>query len=188
MRLPSEMTSAQIAKLIGGRVQGAEDVKVSSVALSPLEATDGQVAFIYDAKFIKRLAQCKASLVIVPEGTKADRPMILVKRANLAVQKVLTALAPKRYMPPKGVHPTAVVDPTAEIADDAAIGPLVVVGPKTKIGSRTIIMAGTVIGGEVVIGTDCLIHPGCLIADYVKIATRSFFNKVPVSVRTDLAM
>ncbi len=172
MRLPTEMTAGQIAKLIGGRVQGPEDIKVSSIALSPLDATDGQVAFIYDQKYIKRLPQCKASVVIVPEGTKADRPLILVKRANLAVQKVLTMLAPKRYMPPKGVHPSAVVDPTAQLSDSVAIGPHVVIGPKSKIGERTVIMAGTVIGGECVIGNDTLIHPGCLIADYVKIGNK----------------
>ena len=62
MRLPTEMTSGQIAKLVGGRVQGPDDVKVSSIALSPLEATEGQVAFIYDQKYLKRLPQCKASV------------------------------------------------------------------------------------------------------------------------------
>jgi UDP-3-O-[3-hydroxymyristoyl] glucosamine N-acyltransferase len=172
MKLPSEMTSGQIAQLIGGRVQGSADVKVSSIAMSPMDATEGQVAFIYEEKLVKRLGDCKASLVIVPEGTKADRPLILVKRATLAVQRVLTMLAPKRYWPEKGVHPSAVVDPSAELGEDVAIGALVVVGPRTKIGARTKIMAGTVIGGEVTIGTDCLIHPGCLIADYVKIGNK----------------
>lgn len=172
MRLPAEMTAAQIAHMIGGKVHGSPETKVSSVALSPLDAVEGQIAFMYDAKLLKRLDQCKATLVIVPEGTKADRPLILVQRPNLAIQKILTALQPKRYTPAKGVHPTAVVDPSAELGEDVAIGPLVVVGPKTKIGARTVLMAGTVIGGEVQIGSDCVFHAGCLIADYIKIGNK----------------
>ena len=35
MKLPMEMTLAQVAAVIGGRVQGPADLKVSSVAPSP---------------------------------------------------------------------------------------------------------------------------------------------------------
>ena len=41
MRLPTEMTLAQIAAVMGGKVQGDANLKVSSVALSPLKATTG---------------------------------------------------------------------------------------------------------------------------------------------------
>ncbi|HEY9776766.1 MAG TPA: UDP-3-O-(3-hydroxymyristoyl)glucosamine N-acyltransferase [Planktothrix sp.] len=172
MKLPSEMTSGQIAQLIGGRTHGDPNIKVSSVAMSPLEAGEGQIAFIYEEKLVKRLPDCKASVVIVPEGTEADRPLIIVKRAPLALSKVLHALAPKRYTPDKGVHPTAVVHPTAEIGENVAIGPLCVIGAKTKIGARTRIAAGVLIGGEVTIGDECFLNQGVRIADYVKIGNK----------------
>jgi len=172
MRLPSEMTAGQIAGLIGGRVEGNPDVKVTSVAMSPLDAEAGQIAFVYEQKLLKKLPQCKASIVIAPEGTKSDKTLIVVKRANLAIQRILTALQPKRYLPAKGVHPTAIVDPSAQVDESAAIGPYVVIGPRCTIGQRTTIMAGTILGGEVTVGSDCLIHPGCLIADYVKIGNK----------------
>jgi len=172
MRLPSEMTAGQIAGLIGGRLEGNPDVKVNSVAMSPIDAEEGQIAFVYEQKLLKKLPQCKASVVIVPEGTKSHQTLILVKRANLAIQRILTALQPKRYLPDRGVHPTAVIDPSAQVAESAAIGPYVVIGPKCKIGERTTIMAGTILGGEVTVGANCLIYPGCLIADYVKIGEK----------------
>lgn len=172
MKLPFEMTIGQIAMFIGGRVEGPADTKVRSIATSPLAANEGDIAFVLEAKGIEQLAQCKATAVMVPEGTKSNLPMVLVERPMLAVQRVLTHLQPKRHFPAPGVHPSAVVDASAELAPDVAIGPCVVIGPKTKVGARTRIMAGTVIGGEVKIGEDCLIHPNCSIADYVQIGNR----------------
>jgi UDP-3-O-[3-hydroxymyristoyl] glucosamine N-acyltransferase len=90
----------------------------------------------------------------------------------LALQKMLTAVAPRRFVPEPGIHPTAVVDPSCEIAPGAAIGALVVIGPGSKIGSGSKISAGCVIGAQVTIGENCLLHAGCLIADYVQIGNR----------------
>jgi UDP-3-O-[3-hydroxymyristoyl] glucosamine N-acyltransferase len=172
MKLPVEMSLGQIAHLIGGRVEGCAETKVSSFAPSPMQGKDGDIALLTDAKLVKRLSECKATAVILPEGTTCDRPSILVLRPNLAIQKILTALKPKRYFPEPGVHASAVVDPSAKLGDKVAIGPLVVIGPDTKIGANTIVNAGTIIGGGVEIGSDCLFHAGCLISDFVKIGNR----------------
>ena len=96
---------------------------------------------------------------------------------NLAIQKVLTAVAPKRYYPAAGVHATAVVDETATLGEGVAIGPYVVIGPKSKIGAGTKIMAHTVIGGEVEIGENCLFYPHCIIGDYIKIGNRCILQQ-----------
>jgi UDP-3-O-[3-hydroxymyristoyl] glucosamine N-acyltransferase len=172
MKLPAPMSLNQIASFIGGRVEGSGDIVVSGMSPSPLDATDEEIALAFDKKYLKNLSSFKAKALVVPEGSTSDKPLILVKRPNLAIQKILSAFQPKRYTPEAGIHPTAVIDPSAEIGQAVAIGPYVVVGPKTKIGARTKIMAHTVIGGEVVIGEDCLFHPGCLISDYIRIGNR----------------
>lgn len=171
MKLPKEVGIQEIAMLIGGKAQGG-DVKVSAVCLSPLKAQAGEVAFLFDPKIIARINECAASILILPSGTKCDRPCIFVDRPLLAIQKMLQFFQPKRYFPEPGVHPTAVVDPSCELGKDIAIGPYAVIGPKTKIGAGTRIMAHCVIGGEVEIGENCLFYPSCLIADYVKIGNR----------------
>ncbi len=175
MKLPVPMTMAQIAGFVGGTPHGAADTQVTGIAVDPLEAVEGDIALVIDKQLIAKMKDIKASVVISPVGTEKvhpDRAMILVERPKMAIQKICTALAPKRFLPEKGIHPTAVIDPTAEIAEGAQIGPYVVVGPQTKIGAGTVVMPNTVIGGKVVIGEKCLIHPGCLIADYVKIGNR----------------
>jgi len=175
MRLPQPMTLGQIAAIIGGRVHGDQTIEVQTVCPSPMQAKADDLAFVFDQKVVKKLADCLAKAVVAPEGTEKthpDRNMVLVPRPNLAIQKVLTALGVKRYYPAAGVHATAVVDESAELGENVAIGPYVVIGPKSKIGAGTKIMAHTVIGGEVEIGENCLFYPHCIIADYCKIGNR----------------
>jgi UDP-3-O-[3-hydroxymyristoyl] glucosamine N-acyltransferase len=172
MKLPKEVSIQEIAMLIGGKVQSTDNVKVHTISLKPLTAQEGEVAFLFDPKIIAQMDQCNASILILPTGTKCQKPCVYVDRPLLAIQKVLQFFQPKRYFPDTGVHPTAIVDPTCEIGKDVAIGPYVVIGPKTKIGDRTRIMAHCVIGGEVQIGENSLLYPSCLIADYVKIGNK----------------
>jgi len=172
MKLPTELTLSQIAHIIGGRVHGTPDLKVGSFAISPLAAKEGDIALVFEPALLKVLDQCKASAVIVPEGTQADRPMILVERPTLAIQRILTAVQPKRHAPEKGVHSTAVVDPTAELGEGVAIGAHVVIGPRTKLGAKTKVLPGTYIGADVTIGEDVHISSNCSILDGIKIGNR----------------
>lgn len=176
MKLPAEMTLAQIAHVIGGRVEGPaevlKDLKISSVAVSPMQATEDDLALVFDEKLVAQLGDCKAKALVVTPGAKTERPRIVVDRPMLAVQKMLSAVAPKRHTPPAGVHPSAVVDPSTVLGEGVAIGPLVVVGPQCKIGAKTVIHPGTIIGARVEIGENCNIGAGCLIADVIKIGNR----------------
>ncbi len=173
MKLPGEMSLAQIAKMIDGEVQGPGDLKISSFSPSPMHATTGDIALVADQKLLKRLSVCKASALIVPAGSVSSLPLplIFVQRPMLAVQRILTALNSKWFRP-TGIHPSAVIDPSAVLGDNVSVGPLVAIGPGTKIGARTTILAGTVIGGAVKIGEDCLLHQGCMVGDYVEIGHR----------------
>lgn len=172
MKLPKEVSIHEIAMLVGGRVQSPDNVSVSAVSMSPLKAQEGEVAFLFDQKLLSRLDECKASIVIIPTGTKCSTPCIFVDRPLLAIQKILTFFQPKRWLPDPGIHPTAVVDPTAKIGENAAIGPYVVIGPNARVGDRTKIMAHCYIGCDVEIGADSMLYPGCLVADYVRLGSR----------------
>ncbi len=172
MKLPKELTLAEIAVIAGGQVKGPADTKVASVALDPFAAGVNELAILFDPKLLRRISECKAGAVVVPAGAKTDLPRVEVERPLLALARMLKVIQPKRFLPPPGVHPTAVVDPTSQLGADVAIGPYVVIGPQSRIGAGTVIMAGCSIGGRVVIGENCLLHPSCLIADYVQIGSR----------------
>jgi UDP-3-O-[3-hydroxymyristoyl] glucosamine N-acyltransferase len=175
MKLPREMTLAQVAALVGGHPHGDPNFKILGFAESAFAAEKTDIALVFEPKLLKRLVDCTAGAVIIPKGNDPApraRPTIIVERPMLAIRKILAALEPVRYFPPIGIHPTSVIDPSAQLETDVAIGPFVVIGAKCRIGARTKIMASTVIGGEVSIGEDCILFPSCLIADHVKIGNR----------------
>lgn len=172
MKLPKDLSLKEIAFFIGGKVEGNADTKVSTFAMNPLNAKEGDLAVLFDKAYLKRIDECKATAAIVPTGTKCSMPHITVDRPLLAMQRMLGAMQPKRFLPPKGIHPTAVVDETATLGEGVALGPHVVVGPGSSIGDNTIVMANCVIGGKVTIGRNCLLHPGVLVADYTQIGNR----------------
>src|SRR5262245_44836483 len=117
MKLPRELSLGEIAAATGGRVEGPADLKVASVALSPLQAKSGELALVFDAKLLRRINECKATAVVIPEGAKADLPKIVVQRPMLALQRMLTAIQPKRFLPEAGIHPSAVIDPSCKIEE-----------------------------------------------------------------------
>ncbi len=172
MKLPREFKLGEIALVSGGRLEGPADLRIVSVATNPLTAGEGDLALVFESKLIKNIDAVKASAVVVPEGVKTDLPKIVVARPLLGLQKMLSALQPKRFFPEPGVHPTAVVDPSCQLGQGVAIGPLVVIGPGTRIGNRTRISANCTVGGFVTIGEDCVFHAGCMVADYVQIGNR----------------
>jgi UDP-3-O-[3-hydroxymyristoyl] glucosamine N-acyltransferase len=172
MDLPKEFTLAEIAQVAGARVGSGGDTKVKRVSVSPLQAGEGDLALFFDPKLLPKLAECKASAVLIPEGTPCSLPHLVVARPQFAMQKMLMAIQPKRFIADGGVHPSAFVDPTAELAEGVSVGPNAVVGPKTKIGARTKVGAGALIGGGVKIGEDCILHQGAMVADYCRLGNR----------------
>ncbi len=172
MDLPKEFSLAEIAAVAGARVGSGGDTKVKRISVSPVHASEGDLALFFDPKLLPSLAECKATAVLIPEGVETKLPHLVVKRPQLALARMLAAVQPKRFIAEPGVHPTAIVHSTAELGEGVAIGPLCVVGPKTKIGARTQIGSGCLIGGGVQIGEDCTFHQGALVADYIKIGNR----------------
>lgn len=179
MKLPREITLAEIAMVAGGKLKGSPLTKVSSVSTSPFTAGNGDLVLVFDEKTISRISEIKATAVIVPEGVESDHPKVIVKRPMLALQKMLSAVQPTRFFfwGKREIHPSAVVHESAEIGKNVAIGANAVVGPETKIGSGTIISPGCVIGGKVKIGEKCLLHPGVIIGDYVQIGNNVIFQQ-----------
>lgn len=172
MKLPKEVSIQEVAMLVGGKVSGDATAKAGAVSLSPMEAGEGDVVFLFDPKLLDRIDDCHASIKIIPSGSKCASPCVYVDRPLLALQKVLSFFPAKRYYPEPGIHPTAIVDPSCQLGKDLAIGPYVVIGPHCKIGDKVKIMTGCVIGGEVEIGENSLLYPGCLVADHVKLGKR----------------
>ena len=177
-------TIEAINQAIGGTLTGNPAILITGVE-QVSEATENQLTFIGEKKYIKRWYESSASAAIVKDSLDIqpgqDRALVGVADADLALAQVLKMFEPE---PPKcdvGIHSTAVIDSTAKIGAAAAIGagcyigPGVVVGTgtrlypnvtvldDTRIGSQTVIWSGTVIRERCSIGNGCIIHPNVTI-------------------------
>lgn len=178
---PTMFTSGQIAAMLGARLEGPDDLPVSSIG--PLD-TGGprDLSYIRDRRFADAWPGSKVNVALVsehldiPGHDPRTRALIRVPDAELALIRILERVAPAAVGPPPGVHPTAIVDASATLAEDVAVGPYAVVGPATTVASGTVVAARVSIGAHVVIGASCSIRPGVVIEDRCRIGDRCIIH------------
>ncbi len=167
-------TIAELAALVGGRVEGDPSPVPITGAAALAEAGEGHITFFGNARYLPALRACRATAVLVPMD--CDEPIapvkIRVENPSLAFAKVLERLAPPRHLFPKGVHPTAVIGENVTLGEDVTIQPYVVIEPGTKIGAHSFIGAHVYIGHGSTVGENCHIHPNVTIRERTLIGHR----------------
>ena len=148
----------ELAEWIHGTVLGDGEVEIHGVA-SIEDAREGEITFVANPKYLSRLGQTRASAVIVsPEVTSGEKPLLCVKNPYLAFAKILTLFSQKPYLP-KGVDSNAWVSPTAQLGKDLTVFPFVYIGDRCRIGDRVTLHPGVYVGEESSIGDDSILHP-----------------------------
>ena len=163
----------ELASIVGGTVEGDGSVAISDVA-SFDAAGPGEITFLADAKYLKRLKGTKAGAVIVRPGTigAPGVNLLLSENPHLAFARVIDLFRPLE-LPPQGVHPNSAVHPEASIGEGVSIGPFVVVEQGASIGPGAVLFPGAYIGRGASVGTDAILYPGvcvregCVIGDRV---------------------
>ncbi|MFO7712816.1 UDP-3-O-(3-hydroxymyristoyl)glucosamine N-acyltransferase [Desulfosarcina sp.] len=179
-----QFTIEEINQAIGGMIVGNSTILITGVEQIST-ATENQLTFIGEKKYIKSWHQSRASVAIVKNSIEIEpgqnRALLRVADADLALVQVLKMFEPE---PPKcevGIHSTAVIDSSARVGAGAAIGAGCYIGPNvvigkgaklypnvtvlddTHIGSETVVWSGTVIRERCHIGSGCIIHPNVTI-------------------------
>jgi len=139
-------TLEQLAKLTDSRLIGDKNIQINSVA--PLdEASQGQISFVSNPKYINKLADSTASAVILNEALAEDYTgnILINDDPYLTFARVLEIL----YAEPKS---TATVHKSALIADDAVLHKIVNIGPNVVIDESVTIEKGVIIDAGCYIG------------------------------------
>ena len=127
------------------------------------EASAGSLSFLSNPKYEQYLYTTKASVIIVNDDQKLDRPVagtiVRVKNAYLAFSTLLE-LYNKIRLDRTGVEDRAFIDPTAQVGDDAYIGAFAYIDRGVVIGKRCKIYPNVYIGENVKIGDDTTLFPG----------------------------
>ena len=148
-------TLEQLAKLTNSKFSGDKNIKINSVAALD-EASQGQISFVSNPKYINKLAGTAASAVILNKGLAEsyDGNVLINSNPYLTFARVLEIL----YAEPNSkatVHNSAVIADNVELHSTSNIGPNVV------------IEEGVTIKESVKIDAGCYIGKGCHLAEGV---------------------
>jgi UDP-3-O-[3-hydroxymyristoyl] glucosamine N-acyltransferase len=153
-----EKTAAEIASFLNGRVSGNGGVVIANVCGID-EADEGDLTFVANPKYLKKLKTTKASAILVSADIAAPgKNLIIVEDPYTALGKVLGLFYPEEKDFP-GIHRQAFVEEGAVISEKAAIHPGAFIGRDAKIADGVIIYPGVFIGRDVSIGEDAVIYP-----------------------------
>ena len=167
------LTLKELANQLGGELIGDPTLEITGAA-SLSEATQGDISFFTDRKFIGLLRKTRASAIFVPPAfaERITAAQIRVSNPTKAFEEVLLKFAPKPITFAPGIHPSAVIDPSVQLGERVSIQPLAVIDAGARIGDETIIGAGSYIGQETVIGSGCRIYPNVTIRERSRIGSR----------------
>lgn len=172
----AELTSGEIADMVGGELRGPADVAIADVA-GLQKAGPHDLSYVADDDCPERAKGSTAGAIISHcplEGY--DGAVIICEDPRRALARVLIGFAERRFPPPQGVSESACISETATVADGAAVGPgtvvadeaviqegavvypLSYVGRRSRVGRGTVILPHVCIRADVTIGSNCRIH------------------------------
>jgi len=172
-----QLTAAQIAVLVNGKVDGNADIAVASFGKIE-EAQQGQLAFLANPKYEDFLHTTKASIIIVNNTQEIKQPITatLIKVPD-AYSAFATLLDKYQQIQQQltGIQQPVYIDATAKIGDNVFIGAFAYIGKNVVVGDGTKIYPSTFIGDNVTIAQHTILHPGvkiyhdCIIGSKVTI-------------------
>ena len=180
-----EFSAAQIAELLGGKVDGNPDTKVSNLSKIE-EGISGTLSFLANPKYTPFIYSTDASIVVVNNSFVAEKELksgctlIRVEDAYGSFAKLLGLYEQIKgekqgIEQPSFIHPTATlgencyvgafayVGENVQIGNNVKIYPQVYIGDNTKVGDNCILFAGVKIYNDCVIGNHCTIHASSVI-------------------------
>jgi UDP-3-O-[3-hydroxymyristoyl] glucosamine N-acyltransferase len=179
-----EFSAQQIAMLLGGKITGDANRKVSDVG--PIEsAHEGQLSFLCDAKYLPHLPKTGASVVLMTDSIafegETNATLIRVENARAAMGQLLALVAKAMNPAKQGIEQPCFVSEGVTIPEDAYIGafayigknvqlgkgvqiyPYTYIGDNVKIGDNTILYSGVKVYYNCVIGKNCILHAGVVV-------------------------
>lgn len=179
-----EFSAQQIAMLLGGKITGDANRKVSDVG--PIEsAHEGQLSFLCDAKYLPLLPQTGASVVLMTDSItfegETNATLIRVENARAAMGQLLALVAKAMNPAKQGIEQPCFVSEGVDVPRDAYIGafayigknvklgkgvqiyPHTYIGDNVKIGDNTILYSGVKVYYNCVIGKNCILHAGVVV-------------------------
>jgi len=168
------MKLSEIANIIGAEFSGEDKEILSMNTLK--DATQNELSFVANKKYIKDIPNTQAGAVIVNSATQefvpknsvalvVDDPYWQMATLSKYFASPYEDIDAPKAIVGEGTH----VDPKATLANGAVIGKNctimagVYVGSGCSIGDNTVLYPNVVVYRDCVIGSECIIHAGVVI-------------------------
>ena len=166
-----KFTLEQLSDFVGGEPSESPGPEITGAR--PIEhASEKDVTYVANARFLSQLAQSSAGAVILPPTLDpGSRPHIRSSNPESAFAR-LTALFYPYPEAPSEISDKAAVHPEAALGRDVSVGPYAVIEKGVVVGDSSVISPHVVIGEYVEIGAETRIFPNVTIYPRVKIGNR----------------
>ncbi len=158
-----QFSAAQIAQIIGGKVEGDSGVAVTSFGKIE-EAKAGQLAFLANPKYEDYLYKTKASIIIINESLQlkheVDVTLVRVPDAYSAFAVLLDQYQKIQKQQLTGIQQPVYIDATAKLGDQIFLGAFAYISKNVIISDGVKIFPNAYIGENVIIGKNSIIHAG----------------------------
>lgn len=158
-----EFTARMIAEIIGGTVEGNENVTVNTFAKIE-EGTDKSLSFLANPKYTKYIYETSSPIVLVSDGFEPEHPvkatLIRVENPYAALSLLMAKFSAILNPQPVGVENPSFISMGVEVPDDAYIGAFAYIGENVTLSKNVKIYPQSYIGNNVVIGENTIIYPG----------------------------
>jgi UDP-3-O-[3-hydroxymyristoyl] glucosamine N-acyltransferase len=173
-----KFTANQIAQILEGEIEGDSESEVSKLSKIE-EGVNGSLTFLSNPKYNSYLYTTEASITIVNDTFKLDKPvnttLIRVKDAYKAFSKVLEFYNQVKNNKIGREEPNYISN-SATIGKDEYIGAFSYIGENVKVGTNVKIYPNVYIGDNVTIGDNCLIFSGVKIYSESEIGNDCTFH------------
>jgi UDP-3-O-[3-hydroxymyristoyl] glucosamine N-acyltransferase len=168
-----QLSVQDIARMIDAKVIGDENKIISGVA-SFEDATGNDITFASDTRFIKKLEQCRAGVIILPEQMTSQMDSsdtttyLLCANPKLSFFEMVAYFFPQKKQPP-GYHPTAEIGSHFQSGNNCSVGARVIICDNVCLGNNVTVMPGVFIGDDVRIGNHVTLFPNVTLMEKTQI-------------------
>ncbi len=173
-----KVTPLMIASLIGGSVEGDENIEITGFAKIE-EARKGEISFIANPKYAHFINETGASVLLVsrdfPKPESVTATLIRVDDPYAAVASLLEVY--QQQKPVKtGIEQPCYISEGVEVPEGAYIGAFAYIGKGAKLGKNVRIYPQAYIGDNVRLGDDVTIRAGVKIYEECEIGNRCIIH------------
>ena len=172
-----KLSITELAKLVDGKTEGDKGMIITGAA-GLEEASQTDVTFLGNPKYIGLVSKTNAGVVIVPlDFSVFGKNLIKVPNPQLAFAKILVVLDKERLSSiESGINPVSSVSNKAVLGSNVHVGPFVVIEDGVVIGDNSVIMANCYIGKNSKIGANALVYPNVTIRENIRIGKNAIIH------------